>query len=62
MHTLIRYGTGIKVQGVVCYNRATAMSEAVYICDYNSRFVGEVARVYQSDGHWNGTMHHTYMQ
>ena len=42
--------------GVVCYNRTTAGSEAVYSCDYG--FHQDVAEkgVCQSDGEWNGSM------
>ena len=43
--------------GVVCYNRTTGGSTAVYIC--NDGFVlmegGKATRVCQSDGNWSGS-------
>ena len=42
--------------GVVCYNRTTAGSEAVYIC-YDGFHQDDAARrVCQSDGVWNGSI------
>ena len=42
--------------GVVCYNRTTAGSEAVYICDEGFHQDGAATRVCQSDGVWNGSV------
>ena len=42
--------------GVVCYNRATAGSKAVYICDGGFHQDGAATRVCQSDGIWNGSI------
>ena len=42
--------------GVVCYNRTTAGSEAVYICDDGFHQNGSATRVCQSDGVWNGSI------
>ena len=42
--------------GMVCYNRTTAGSEAVYICDDGSHQNGAATRVCQSDGVWNGSI------
>ena len=44
--------------GVVCYNRATVMSEAIYICDDNFYLMGNATRVCQNDGNWNGSIPH----
>jgi len=44
------------INGVVCYNGTTAMSEAVYICDDNSSLIGEATRHCQNDGMWNGSI------
>ena len=41
--------------GVVCYNRTTAVSTAVYICNDGYNLVGNEARVCQSDGSWSGS-------
>ena len=41
--------------GVVCYNRTTAGSEAVYICDDGFHQNGAATRVCQSGGVWNGS-------
>ena len=42
--------------GVVCYNRTTAGSEAVYICDDGFQQNGAATRVCQSGGVWNGSI------
>ena len=42
--------------GMVCYNRTTAGSEAVYICDDGFHQDGAATRVCQSGGVWNGTI------
>ena len=42
--------------GVVCYNRTTVGSEAVYICDEGFHQNGAATRVCQSDGVWNGSI------
>ena len=42
--------------GVVCYNRTTAESEAVYICEDGFHQDGAATRVCQSDGVWNGSI------
>ena len=42
--------------GVVCYNRTTTRSEAVYICDEGFHQDGAATRVCQSDGVWNGSI------
>ena len=42
--------------GVVCYNRTTAGSEALYICDEGFHQDGAATRVCQSDGVWNGSI------
>ena len=43
--------------GVVCYNRTTAGSEAVYICDEGFHVQdGAATRVCQSDGVWNSSI------
>ena len=42
--------------GVVCYNRTTAGSEAVYICDDGFHQNGSATRVCQSGGVWKGTV------
>ena len=42
--------------GVVCYNRTTTGSEAVYICDDGFHQDGAATRVCQSGGVWNGTV------
>ena len=42
--------------GVVCYNGATAVTRAVYICNDGFRLVGNEARVCQNDGNWNGSI------
>ena len=42
--------------GVVCYNRTTAGSEAVYICDEGFHQDGAATRVCQSGGVWNGSI------
>ena len=42
--------------GVVCYNRTTAGSEAVYICDDGFHQNGALTRVCQSGGVWNGSL------
>ena len=41
---------------IVCYNRTTAGSEAVYICDDGFHQNGAATRVLQSDGVWNGSI------
>ena len=41
--------------GVVCYSRNTAGSEAVYICDDGFHQDGAATRVCQSDGAWNSS-------
>jgi len=41
--------------GLVCYSNATAMSEAVYICNDNFTLMGGATRVCQNDGNWNGS-------
>ena len=41
--------------GVVCYNRTTTGSEAVYICDNGFHQNGAAAKVCQSSGVWNGS-------
>jgi len=43
-------------RGVVCYNRTTEGSEAVYICDEGFCQDGAVTRVCQSDGVWDGSI------
>ena len=43
-------------RGVVCYNRTTAESEAVYICDEGFCQDGAATRVCQSDGVWNSSI------
>ena len=40
--------------GVVCFNRTTVGSRAVYICNDNFLLMGNEARVCQRDGNWNG--------
>ena len=40
--------------GVVCFSRTTAGSEAVYVCDDGFHHDGVATRVCQSDGVWNG--------
>ena len=42
--------------GVVCYNRTTAGSEALYICDEGFHQDGAATRVCQSGGVWNGSI------
>ena len=42
--------------GMVCYNRTTTGSEAVYICDEGFHQDGTATRVCQSDGVWNGSI------
>ena len=42
--------------GVVCYNRTTTGSEAVYICDDGFHQDGAATRVCQSGGVWNGNI------
>ena len=42
--------------GVVCYNRTTTGSEAVYICDDGFHQDGAATRVCQSGGVWNGSI------
>ena len=42
--------------GVVCYNRTTAGSEAVYICDDGFHQNGAAMRACQSGGVWNGSI------
>ena len=42
--------------GVVCFSRTAARSEAVYICDDGFHQDGVVTRVCQSDGVWNGSI------
>ena len=42
--------------GVVCYNRTTAKSQAVYICDIGFHEEHAVTRVCQRDGVWNGSI------
>ena len=42
--------------GMVCYNRTTAGSEAVYICDDDFHLDGAATRVCQCDGVWNGSI------
>ena len=44
------------LSGVVCYNRTTAGSEAVYICDEGFHQDGAATRVCQSGGVWNGSI------
>jgi len=44
------------IDGVVCYNGTTAMSEAVYICNDNFHLMGEATRVCRSGGTWNGSI------
>ena len=46
--------------GVVCYNRTTAGSEAVYSCDDGFYQDGATARVCQTDGVWNGSIPHCF--
>ena len=41
--------------GVLCYNRTTAGSEAVYVCDEGFHQDGATTRVCQSV--WNGSIH-----
>ena len=41
--------------GVVCYNRTTVGSEAVYICDDGFHQDGAATRVCQGGGVWNGS-------
>ena len=42
--------------GVVCYNRTTPGSEAVYICDEGFHQDGASMSVCQSDGVWNASI------
>jgi len=42
--------------GVVCFSRSTAGSEAVYVCDDGFHQDGIATRVCQSDGVWNGSI------
>ena len=42
--------------GMVCYNRTTAGSEAVYICDDGFHQGGAATRVCPSGGVWNGSI------
>ena len=42
--------------GVVCFSRTAARSEAVYICDDGFHQDGVATRVCQSDGVWNGSI------
>ena len=42
--------------GVVCYNRTTAGSEALYICEDGFHQDDAVTRVCQSNGVWNGSI------
>ena len=42
--------------GLVCYSRNSAGSEAVYSCDDGFHKNGATARVCQSDGVWNGSI------
>ena len=42
--------------GVVCYNRTTAGSEAVYICNDGFHQNGTSTRVCQKDDIWNGSI------
>ena len=42
--------------GVVCYNRTTTGSEAVYICEDGFHQDGAEMRVCQSGGVWNGSI------
>ena len=42
--------------GVVCYNRTTPGSEAVYICEDGFHQDGAATRVCQSGGAWNGSI------
>ena len=42
--------------GMVCYNRTTTGSEAVYICDEGFHQDGAATRVCQSGGVWNGSI------
>ena len=41
--------------GVACYDRTTAGSRAVYICN-NDTEIDEFTRVCQTDGNWNGSI------
>ena len=41
--------------GVVCYNRSTEGSMAVYYCNDDFILMGNKARVCQSDGNWNSS-------
>jgi len=41
--------------GVVCFSRTAARSEAVYICDDGFHQDGVATRVCQSNGVWNGS-------
>ena len=42
--------------GIVCYNRTTTGSEAVYICDDGFHQDGAATRVCQGGGVWNGSV------
>ena len=42
--------------GVVCYSRTTAGSEAVYVCDEGFHQDGTATRVCQNDSAWNDSM------
>ena len=42
--------------GVVCYSRTIAGSEAVYICDEGFHPDDAATRVCQNDSAWNGSM------
>ena len=42
--------------GVVCYNRTTGGSEAVYFCDDEFHQNGAATRVCQNDDVWNGSI------
>ena len=44
------------LSGVVCYNKTTAGSEAVYICNERFHQDGAATRVCQGGGVWNGSI------
>lgn len=49
--------------GVVCYNGTTEGSRAVYICNDGFVLMGnEATRICQSDGNWNGSMSHCFLE